>query len=275
MALRQKLAVVTGGGSGIGRAIAHRFALEGATCVLVGRDPTKLQDAAQNLLPPALNWDGSSPGPRDGSGAAFYAPETNHYAFAGDVRDSHFWNQLRLEFKQVDILVNAAGVAQNSLLVRTKISDIDDIINTNLIGTTLGCREAASMMVRQKVQSKAVDKLKEAGCIINVSSVLAHKRGAGAAVYAASKAGVLGLTRSLALELGKHKIRVNALVPGYIKTPMTNSSQGSKLGNSIIESIPLGRMGSTKEVADAALFLATNSYAHGCILNLDGGLSAV
>ncbi|EHA56836.1 hypothetical protein MGG_06734 [Pyricularia oryzae 70-15] len=274
MALRQKLAVVTGGGSGIGRAIAHRFALEGATCVLVGRDPTKLQDAVRNLLPPVKPWDGPSPGPRDGSNAAFFAPETHHYAFSGNVQDSRFWNKLRLEFKQLDILVNAAGVAQNSLLVRTKITDIEDIINTNLVGTTLGCREASSMMIRQGVNSRPADKFKEAGCIINVSSVLANKQGAGAAVYAASKAGVLGLTRSLAVELGKYKIRVNALVPGYINTPMTNS-KSSKLGQTVIDSIPLGRMGSTKEVADAALFLATNSYAHGCILNLDGGLSAV
>ncbi|TLD25454.1 hypothetical protein PspLS_05975 [Pyricularia sp. CBS 133598] len=274
MALRQKLAVVTGGGSGIGRAIAHRFALEGATCVLVGRDPIKLQDAVKNLLPPVQPLDGLSPVPRDGSSAAFFAPETSHYALSGDVQDSRFWNKLRAEFKQLDILVNAAGVAQNSLLVRTKVTDIDEIINTNLVGTTLGCREASSMMIRQKINSKAADKIKNAGCIINVSSVLANKQGAGAAVYAASKAGVLGLTRSLAVELGKHRIRVNALVPGYINTPMTNS-KSSKLGQTVIDSIPLGRMGSTKEVADAALFLATNSYAHGCILNIDGGLSAV
>lgn len=89
-------------------------------------------------------------------------------------------------------MVNAAGVAQNSLLVRTKITDIEDIINTNLVGTTLGCREASSMMIRQGVNSRPADKFKEAGCIINVSSVLANKQGAGAAVYAASKAGVLG-----------------------------------------------------------------------------------
>ncbi|TLS25406.1 hypothetical protein PpBr36_07227 [Pyricularia pennisetigena] len=274
MALRQKLAVVTGGGSGIGRAIAHRFALEGATCVLVGRDPMKLRDAVVNLLPPVKPWEGSPPGPLDGRSAVFFAPKTNHYAFAGDVQDTQFWNHLRREFKKLDILVNAAGVAQNSLLVRTKVTDISDIINTNLVGTTLGCREASSMMIRQMANRKPADRFEEAGCIINVSSVLANKKGAGAAVYAASKAGVLGLTRSLAVELGGCNIRVNALVPGYINTPMTNS-KSSKLGQTVIDSIPLGRMGSTKEVADAALFLATNSYAHGCILNLDGGLSAV
>ncbi|KAM3079565.1 hypothetical protein ACMFMG_005980 [Clarireedia jacksonii] len=112
------------------------------------------------------------------------------------------------------------------------------------------------------------------GCIINISSLLGMKGGKGSAAYAASKAGVLGLTRALAAELGPAGIRVNAIVPGYIETDMTKAMEASARTEAL-NAIPLCRFGDVEEIADAAVFLATNRYANNCVLNLDGGLSAV
>ncbi|KAB8293914.1 hypothetical protein EYC80_009387 [Monilinia laxa] len=112
------------------------------------------------------------------------------------------------------------------------------------------------------------------GCIINISSLLGIKGGRGSAAYAASKAGVLGLTRALAAEMGGSGIRVNAIVPGYIETDMTRAMTDIARKEAL-NAIPLSRFGDASEIADAAVFLATNKYANNCVLNLDGGLSAV
>ncbi|KAL8365295.1 hypothetical protein RB595_004211 [Gaeumannomyces hyphopodioides] len=234
--LAGKLAVITGGGSGIGRAVAKRFAADGASCVLVGRGSIKLRETVLALERPA-----------------------NHSICTGDVTKPELWEKLALHFRDMAILVNAAGISQNRLLIRTQPETIDAIIDTNLKGTILGCKAAATAMIKYKK-----------GCIINVSSILGVQGGRGASAYAASKAGVLGLTRSLAAELGGANIRVNAIIPGFVSGTGMTPEIGER-----VNSIPLRRMGTPEEIADAAAFLATNEYVSNCMLNIDGGYSAV
>ncbi|RYP62556.1 hypothetical protein DL771_009686 [Monosporascus sp. 5C6A] len=240
--LAGKRCVITGGSRGIGLAIAQLFAREGAACTLAARDAGALDRAVAGLTPTA---------PRT----------TPHGAVAMDVANPNAWEILvaRVKNEKTDILVNAAGVAQNSFLFRTSLADTKQIVNTNLMGTILGCQALVPKMMKQKE-----------GCIINVSSLLATHGGRGASVYAASKAGIIGLTRSLAWEVGRFGIRANVLLPGYIETDMT-TSVNEKGELSVL--IPMGRLGLAEEVADAALFLAKNTYAHNCVLNIDGGLS--
>ncbi|KAK8086533.1 NAD(P)-binding Rossmann-fold containing protein [Apiospora phragmitis] len=244
-------AIVTGGSRGIGLAIAKHFAAEGASITLVGRDEARLQTALQSL---ALRPDLAPP--------AAAPPRHDTYAF--DVADQSGWHRLMEGMKpnnqKVDVLVNAAGVSQNSLLYRTGAPDVKEILGTNLVGTINGCQVVIKSMMQQK-----------SGCIVNVSSLLATHAGRGASVYAASKAGIVGLTRALAWEVGRFGIRINVILPGYIQTEMTASVAKSVNLESLI---PLGRLGSAEEVADAAAFLVKNPYAHNTVLNLDGGLSA-
>ncbi|KAF7524672.1 hypothetical protein G7054_g11338 [Neopestalotiopsis clavispora] len=262
-ALLNKHAVITGGSRGIGLAIAQRFAAEGASVTLVGRDEARLRSALDSLRsPPAA---ASSLSSRGSNGEHEESPIAAHGFYAGDVSKIHVWGELGSKLKEtqcpVDILVNAAGITQDSLLFKSSLAECQQIINTNLVGTMHGCATISNWMIKQKTK----------GCIINVSSLLAIKGGRGASAYAASKAGILGLTRSLATEIGHFGIRVNVLLPGYIQTEMTQSLD--QKGN-LSASIPLGRFGTTSEVADAAVFLASNAYANNTVLNLDGGLSA-
>ncbi|RYP13465.1 hypothetical protein DL765_006878 [Monosporascus sp. GIB2] len=240
--LAGKRCIITGGSRGIGLAIAQLFAREGAACMLAARDAGALDHAVAGLTP---------------------APSqtTLHDTVAMDVADPKSWDILaaRVKNEKTNILVNAAGVAQNSFLYRTSLADAQQIVNTNLMGTILGCQALIPKMMKQKE-----------GCIINVSSLLATHAGRGASVYAASKAGIIGLTRSLAWEVGRFGIRANVLLPGYIETDMTTSMNDK---GELSALIPMGRLGLAEEVADAALFLAKNTYAHNCVLNIDGGLS--
>ncbi|RYC65755.1 hypothetical protein CHU98_g476 [Xylaria longipes] len=239
--LRGKHCVITGGSRGIGLAIAKLFAYRDARCTLVGRHEHSLAEAVASMKRPTMG---------------------KHAVHAFDVSDQVGWQGLGQGLKNdhVDILVNAAGISHNSFLFNMSNADLDRVIDVNLKGTILGCRSIIPRMMKQK-----------RGCIINVSSLLATHGGRGASVYAASKAGVIGLTRSLAWEVGRFNIRANVIQPGYIKTDMTEAMD--KNGD-LAALIPMGRLGVVEEVAEAALFLATNSYAHNCVLNIDGGLSA-
>jgi 3-oxoacyl-[acyl-carrier protein] reductase len=135
---------------------------------------------------------------------------------------------------------------------------LKDIIDTNLTASLLLCK---------------VVKMQKAGCIINVSSLMATKGAVGAVAYAASKAGILGLTRALCLEYRVRKVRVNALLPGWVQSPMWDTLK-PKLKEAYLQDTPLHRVAHPDEVADAAMFLAANQFANNCVLNLDGGLSA-
>ncbi|KAI9650569.1 hypothetical protein NHQ30_000587 [Ciborinia camelliae] len=150
----------------------------------------------------------------------------------------------------IDILINAAGLTHASPLITTSPSLIEEVLQTNLMGTIWGCKVIGKDMLRRR------------------------EGGRGSVAYAASKAGVLGLTRALAAEMGPAGIRVNAIVPGYIETDMTRAMT-DPARKEALNAIPLARFGDANEIADAAVFLVTNKYASNCVLNLDGGLSAV
>ena len=188
------------------------------------------------------------------------------------------------------MLVNCAGITQSRLFTTTPAEDVQGIIDTNLTALMLGTR----FLLRHKyLSTTSRSRSEEAGkgftpSIINVASLLGVSGGYGAVAYAASKAGVLGFTRALAGEYVGHGVRVNAIVPGYVESDMTKGRFSSALlcadvvadkidlnTSQLRERIPLKRFGTPEEIAHAALFLAENQYAHNCVLNLDGGLSAV
>ncbi|GAB7338710.1 hypothetical protein MBLNU457_5428t1 [Dothideomycetes sp. NU457] len=253
---------VTRGSRGIGHAIASTFADLGASCTLVGRNSSTLETATSSLANPFSG---------------------DHTYITGDISSADFWSKLSLPYKsssdhgpskrprdrRIDVLINAAGVTHSSLLLRTTETQINEVIQTNLMGTLWASRAIGKKMLRQAADEGSGEK----GCIINISSLLAVHSGIGAAAYAASKAGVGGLTRALAAELGGSGIRVNAVLPGYVQTDMTDAMT-EEAREKARNRIPLKRLGTPSEVADATVFLAANAYANNCILNLDGGLSA-
>ncbi|KAJ5559078.1 hypothetical protein N7535_009058 [Penicillium sp. DV-2018c] len=261
--------MITGGTSGIGFAIAERFLQEGAsTVVLVGRSQARLEEAAAKLesLTGALSGSGNSI-----SDIATRTPEEDSQ------QDNEGKIRLLVGDANVDILVNAAGISISNILPRSELEDISGILRTNLEGAILTSRALLRASVRSRVRNRndqVAGTKPPSKCIINISSLLALKGGTGAVPYVASKAGLLGLTRSLAVEASASMkdivIRSNAIVPGYIETPMI-AGEISRLK----DLIPLHRFGDAREIADAAVFLAQNEYANNCVLNLDGGLSAV
>lgn len=192
--LTGKTAVVSGGSRGIGLSIARAFADRGTRIILLGRDQETLTKALERL-PMVQN-------------------ERQHESMAMDVSKSSDWDALLTHHKDFDLLVNAAGVTHYSLLSRTPTSTIDHVLHTNLHGLIHGSRIACKHFLKEK----------KCGSIINVSSALAHRGGAGSTVYAASKAGVIGFTKALAQEMGSREIRINAIAPGYIDTHMLSGS---------------------------------------------------
>ncbi|CAI7582290.1 unnamed protein product [Penicillium palitans] len=279
--------MITGGTSGIGFAIAERFLQEGAsTIVLIGRSQTRLEEAAEKLKSLAVTL----PELGESNDEATRAPEEDNQQstqgnirlLVGDVSNAGSWmRELEKEMANVDILVNAAGISISNILPRSELEDISTILRTNLEGAILTSRALMRASIRSRIRNRsdpAAGTKPPSKCIINVSSLLALKGGTGAVPYAASKAGLLGLTRSLAVEASASMkdivIRSNAIVPGYIETPMVaNFTPGET--SRLKDLIPLHRFGDPREIADAAVFLAQNEYANNCVLNLDGGLSAV
>lgn len=199
--------IITGGSKGIGFAIAKLFFTRGANCLLISRNAARSNEAVAKLKAD------SAVGGGDGGNTV------SSLAAPAGVQQHAFWRELHktiwIKDHPPDVLVNAAGISQSSLLMRGDVGEIEHVVQTNLMGTMWACREVSKLMKRGGKEKERTAN------IINISSLLGVQGGRGAAAYAASKAGVLGLTRALAAEMGSLGVRVNAIVPGYITTGMT------------------------------------------------------
>jgi 3-oxoacyl-[acyl-carrier protein] reductase len=242
--LAGKVAIVTGASRGIGRAISVALAGQGAKVVTSARNTEALETLVEEI--------------RAGGGEAV--------AVAGDVAVEADANNLIeravAAYGRLDVLVNNAGITRDGLLLRMKNDDWDAVIDTNLKGAFHCIRAAAKYMSKQR-----------AGRIINISSVVGEMGNAGQANYCASKAGLLGLTKSVARELARRNVTVNAITPGFIVTEMT-AGMTDKARETMTEQIPLGRLGEAEDVANAVLFLASDrsSYITGQVLGINGGM---
>ena len=240
-----QVALVTGGSRGIGRAIAVALGEAGAYVVINYRGN---QEAAEATLEELHGRGGQ------GELCRFdVAVETEVDAAVKKIVDGQ---------GKVDILVNNAGVTSDTLLIRTKAQDWDQVIGTNLKGTVLCTKSVCRAMIRQRY-----------GRIVNLSSVVGQTGNAGQSIYAATKAGVLGFTKSVARELASRGITVNAVAPGFIETEMT-ANLSPQLQEEFLRSIPLGRFGTTEEVAQLVVFLTGPgaAYITGQVMNVNGGL---
>jgi 3-oxoacyl-[acyl-carrier protein] reductase len=244
MTLSGRVALITGASQGIGRACALRLAAAGATVAVVARNQERLAELVQKI--------------EGGGGKAS--------AFSADVADDE---QVKTTFKtvlgqlgKIDILVNNAGITRDQLVMRMKREDWDSVLNTNLTSAYLCIQQAIGSMLKQRW-----------GRIINMSSVFGQMGQAGQVNYAASKAGLIGLTKAIAREVGSRNITCNAVAPGFIETAMT-SGFSDDFKQDALKAIPLGRVGKPEDVASAVAFLASEeaSYITGHVLSVNGGM---
>ncbi len=242
--LKDKVAVVTGASQGIGRDTALALSGAGAKVAVAARNEEKLAVLVKDIV----------------------AKGGEAFAVKMDVSDA---DQVKAGFKQVvekfgrlDILVNNAAITRDGLAMRMKADDWDVVIRTNLTGAHLCIQQALPTMMKAR-----------AGRIINITSVVAQMGNAGQANYVAAKAGLIGLTKAIAMEIASRNITVNAVAPGFVETPMTDVL-GDKVKDDLKTRIPLGRMGSARDVAAAIVFLASDEagYITGHVLNVNGGM---
>ena len=244
MELQGQKALVTGASRGIGAAIALELARGGAEVALLARSLEGLQATAQAI--------------QEAGGKA--------HCLAADVADGPQFEaaiaEAHKQMGRLDILVNNAGITRDRLIIQMKDDDWDQVMQVNLRSAFVASKAAAKIMLRQK-----------SGRIIQISSVIGVIGNAGQANYAASKAGTIGLVKSLAKELGSRSITVNAVAPGYVETDMT-SVLSEKVRESILGQIPLGRIGSAGDIAPLVRFLAGpgSSYITGQVFHVDGGM---
>jgi 3-oxoacyl-[acyl-carrier protein] reductase len=242
--LKDKVALITGASQGIGRDAALALAEAGAKVAVAARNEEKLTVLVAEI---------------EAAGGVALAVKM-------DVADG---DQVKAGFKQVlekfgrlDILVNNAAITRDGLAMRMKVDDWEAVLKTNLTGAHLCIQQALASMMRAR-----------AGRIINISSVVAQSGNAGQANYVAAKAGLIGLTKAIAIEIASRNVTVNAVAPGFIETPMTDVLP-DKVKEELKTRIPLGRMGSPREIASAIVFLASDEagYITGHVLNVNGGM---
>jgi 3-oxoacyl-[acyl-carrier protein] reductase len=239
-----KTALVTGASQGIGRAVALRLAKDGISVALAARNEEKLKEVAAEIT-------GSG-----GNAAIFVLDVANEESIKATAKS------VLAHYGKLDILVNNAGITRDNLLLRMKRADWDDVLQTNLTGTFLLTQALMGSMIKAR-----------SGRIINISSVVGRIGQAGQANYAASKAGLIGFTMSLAREIASRGVTANVVAPGFIESPMT-AVLDEKQNASILAHIPLGRVGSDADVAHAVAFLASDEagYITGHVLDVNGGM---
>jgi len=241
MLLESKIALITGGASGIGAGIALKFSQSGARVAICDIDRATGEKTCQGL----------------GPNVRFYELDISSEASVNTTVDN-----IARDLGRIDILVNNAGITNDKLILRMAESDWDRVIRINLTGTFLVTRAVAKYMIKQR-----------AGRIVNIASVIGIIGNAGQANYAASKAGIIGLTKSCAKEFASRNITVNAIAPGFIQTRMTDILP-EEAKNAYLKNIPLNRFGTPEDVANLARFLASDdaAYITGHVVNLDGGM---
>ena len=240
--LKGKTAIITGGSRGLGAAIACRFASMGADIAIIYSGSHR---AAQAICQRCSEESGAKA-----------------LAYQCDVADFEAVKEtvakIKEDFGTAHILVNNAGITSDGLIATMKEEDFDKVIDVNLKGAFNMIHHCTGFFIRNRE-----------GCIINISSVSGLMGNAGQSNYAASKAGLIGLTKSVAKELAARNIRCNAIAPGFIATDMT----GDQADNPLLKMIPLGRMGNPEDVAQAAAYLAVAAYVTGEVLRIDGGIA--
>ena len=239
--LKGKVAIITGGGRGIGAAIALKLASMGADIAI-------LDYAGEEAAADVLEKLGAL-----GVNAKAYRCDVSSFEDAKNAVAA-----VKKDFGTAHILVNNAGITRDGLVATMKEENWDAVLNTNLKGAFNMIRHCTGLFLRNRE-----------GCIINISSVAGVIGNAGQANYSASKAGLIGLTKTVAKELGSKGIRCNAIAPGFIKTAMTEDQADSPL----LAMVPLGRMGDAEDIAQAAAYLATAGYVTGEVLRVDGGIA--
>ena len=242
--LKDKVALVTGASQGIGRATSLALAEAGAKIAIAARNTEKLASLAAEIA--------------SAGGEALAVPMD----VADPAQVKTGFQQLLAKFGKLDILVNNAAITRDTLALRMKLEDWEAVLRTNLTGAHLCIQQALGAMLKQR-----------AGRIINITSVVAETGNAGQANYVASKAGLIGLTRAIAVEVASRSITVNAIAPGFISTPMTDPLS-QEIKDKMKSMIPLGRFGTDRDVAAAIVFLASDEagYITGQVLDVNGGL---
>jgi 3-oxoacyl-[acyl-carrier protein] reductase len=239
--LNGKTALITGASGGIGQAIAKTLHKQGAKICLSATREEKLQQLAQEIS----------------SDVKYIATNLSDFS-----QVENLFDKAEELMGQIDILVCNAGITKDSLILRMKNEDFDHVIDVNLKSTFILNRNAIKKMIRRKN-----------GRIINISSVVAITGNPGQANYVASKAGMIGMSKSLAQEVASRDVTINCVAPGFIESPMTDSlTEGQKMG--ILSKIPAGRMGSSQDIANAVAFLASpeSSYITGSTIHVNGGM---
>src|SRR5690242_3225928 len=244
MTLSGRVALITGASQGIGRGCALRLAKEGASVAVAARNQEKLNELVNEITAAG------------GKAAAVPLDVAEEEQVKATLKGAV------AQFGKIDILVNNAGITRDQLVMRMKRADWDAVLQTNLTSAYLCTQQAISSMLKQRW-----------GRIINITSVFGQTGQAGQANYAASKAGLIGLTMAVAREVGSRNITCNAVAPGFIETAMT-SGLGDDFKQNAMKMIPLGRVGSPEDVAGAVAFLASDeaSYITGHVLNVNGGM---
>jgi 3-oxoacyl-[acyl-carrier protein] reductase len=244
MKLEGRVALVTGASQGIGRACALALAREGASVAVAARNQQKLEELVSEITAAGSK------------AAAFVIDVAEEEQVKSGIKSA------LAQFGKIDILVNNAGITRDQLVMRLKRADWDAVLNTNLTSAYLCIQQAIGSMLKQRW-----------GRIINITSVFGQMGQAGQANYAASKAGLIGLTMAMAREVASRNITCNAVAPGFIETSMT-AALSEEFKHNAVKAIPLGRVGAPDDIANAVCFLASEeaSYITGHVLNVNGGM---